>query len=72
MTADDPSLEFDESLLDLAENVQDLLNKFKHTLSKKGVYGFKGLINSLNGLDEQGNGKLDIDDLKWGLRNYGL
>lgn len=37
-----------------------------------GIYGVRGLIKSFKVLDKENKGRLDSDDFKWGLRNYGI
>lgn len=38
----------------------------------KGSYGVRGLAKLFEDMDQNGNGVLEYDDFKWGLRNFGF
>ena len=67
-------------------SAEDIINKLRNALIKKGNYGIRGLGKVFFNLDEfksryiiilitkyfSKEKMLDFDDFKWGLRNYGL
>jgi len=50
----------------------DLVNIIKQKLLERGNYGIRGLAQVFKHMDENGNRKLDPDDFRWGLQNYGI
>lgn len=50
----------------------DLLRLIKQKLLERGAYGIRGLGLVFKNMDENGNRKLDPDDFRWGLHNYGI
>ena len=51
---------------------EDLVRIVKQKLLEKGAYGIRGLARVFKSMDENGNHKLDPDDFRWGLYNYGV
>lgn len=49
-----------------------LLDKVRAVLKARGTYGIRALGKAFRILDDAGDGKLDREDLKWGLFDYGL
>jgi hypothetical protein len=50
----------------------DLVKIIKAKLNERGAYGIRGLSLVFKNMDENGNKKLDPDDFRWGLMNYGI
>jgi hypothetical protein len=50
----------------------DLVRLIKNKLLERGAYGIRGLSLVFKNMDENGNRKLDPDDFRWGLYNYGV
>jgi Ca2+-binding EF-hand superfamily protein len=69
VTSQDPSLA-EEHLPDEAQasRPDHLLAQIKASLQHKGTYGIRGLARALRSLGE----RLDAEDFKWGLYNYGI
>ena len=38
----------------------------------RSAYGIRGLARIFKAMDENGNRKLDVDDFRWGLMDYGV
>jgi len=38
----------------------------------RSAYGIRGLARIFKAMDENGNKKLDVDDFRWGLMDYGV
>lgn len=72
VSAQRPSDDFDESVIDKPIKVEDLLTYVQQFLKLKGAYGLKGLRSMFCRVDEARCGGLDCDNLKWAFRNYGL
>ena len=50
----------------------DLVRIIRQRLMERGSYGIRGLGRVFKEMDENGNHKLDPDDFRWGLYNYGI
>ena len=38
----------------------------------RSAFGIRGLARIFKAMDENGNKKLDVDDFRWGLMDYGV
>ena len=72
ISAQRESDEFDENSIKNPFKLSDVMSSITIFTRNKGAYGLKTLRQMLNRIDESRTGFLDIDDLKWGLKNYGL
>ncbi|KAL4454993.1 hypothetical protein ABPG74_006375 [Tetrahymena malaccensis] len=72
VTADDPILEFDESVLDRIETPKDIVQKLRYQISARGFFSLRGLDFIFRDMDQQKTGQLEYDDFRWGLRNFGI
>jgi len=71
VTASDPSAAVDRrDFIELTPEV--LVSKVKATIMERGSYGFRGLSRSFRIMDDRGDGNVDREDFKWGLRDYGV
>ena len=48
--------------------MKDLKNK----LYERSCYGVKGLSAIFQAMDSKGDHRLDVDDFRWGLMDYGI
>ena len=53
-------------------DVNDLIKDIKTKLLQRSAFGIRGLARIFKAMDENGNKKLDVDDFRWGLMDYGV
>jgi hypothetical protein len=71
VTAPDPS--FSEPVKQAPKyNAQDLINDIKQKLSARGTLAIRGLGRMFRILDNNGNRQLDLNELIWGLKDFGI
>ena len=71
VTASDPSAAVDTR--DLREITPEvLLEQVKEAVNKRGAYAFRGLSRAFRAMDDRGDGNLDREDFKYGLRDVGV
>lgn len=71
VTASDPAAAVDKR--DLREVTPEvLIAQVKEAINKRGAYAFRGLSKSFAAMDDRGDGNLDREDFKYGLRDYGI
>lgn len=51
---------------------EDLLNDIKDKLKGRGTLGIRGLGRMFRILDNNGNRQLDLNELMWGLKDFGI
>jgi calcyphosin len=51
---------------------EDLVNEIKSKLSGRGVLGIRSLSRIFKILDNNGNKQIDIEELYWGLKDFGI
>ena len=51
--------------------VDDLIREIKGKIGSS-VGGIRGMARIFKAMDQNGNGKLDVDDFRWGLMDYGI
>lgn len=71
VTADDPILEFDDASAALIIQPENVLAKIRNDAISKGIVSIRALQVHLRDIDETNSGRLDHDNFRWGLRNYG-
>lgn len=52
--------------------VGDLLKEIKAKLLGTSCFGIRNLARILKSMDVRGNCKLDVDEFRWGLMDYGI
>lgn len=71
VTSSDPSAAVDRrGLRELSPEV--LLAQVKQAINSRGAYAFRGLSKAFRTMDDRGDGRLDREDFKFGLRDYGV
>lgn len=51
---------------------KEIIYKIKLSIKNKGPFGLRGLAKAFKKLDKDRSGNLNLDELKWGLRSYGI
>ena len=71
VTAPDPS--YSAPVEEEAEyTVDDLVRDIKKKLLERGSYGIRGLARVFKNMDDKGDRKVDVEDFRWGLVDYGI
>jgi len=68
----DPSAAQEFRNLPTPLSAEALKNKVREIVNKRGNHGIRGLARSFAIMDDGGDKKLDRDDFKWGLYDYGV
>ena len=53
-------------------DVNDLIKDIKNKILVRSAFGIRGLARIFKAMDENGNKKLECDDFRWGLMDYGV
>lgn len=53
-------------------DVQDLIKDIKAKILQRSAFGIRALARIFKAMDENGNRKLECDDFRWGLMDYGV
>lgn len=53
-------------------SINDLIADIKAKVLERSSNGIRGLALIFKEMDENGNQKLDVDDFRWGLKNFGI
>jgi len=67
-----PELAQDSRNLPVPLSPAALMEKVRETVRRRGTYGIRGLARSFAVMDDGNDKKLDRDDFKWGLYDYGI
>jgi len=71
VTSSDPKTDY--KVVEVGKTTyEDLLRMIRHNLNERGAYGVRGLAKIFKQMDQNGNHKLDPDDFRWGLYNFGI
>lgn len=49
-----------------------LFARVRATIASGGAYSFRGMARAFRVMDDRGDGNLDREDFRWGLRDYGV
>jgi hypothetical protein len=49
-----------------------LVNDIKKTLKSRGSFGIRGCSRVFKILDDNGNRQIDLKELQWGLKDFGI
>ena len=52
--------------------IEDLIAEIKAKIIERSANGIRGISKIFKAMDENGNKTLDIDDFRWGLKDYGI
>lgn len=71
VTSDDPSTDY--KVVEVGKTTyEDLVRMIKQKLLEGGIYGVRKLAHIYKEMDQNGDHKLDPDDFRWGLLDYGI
>lgn len=71
VTSDDPSTDY--KVVEVGKTTyEDLVRMIKQKLLERGIYGVRKLAHIYKEMDQNGDHKLDPDDFRWGLLDYGI
>jgi len=72
ITAEDPSQAVDNRNLPRPATPNTLIQKVLEIVRQRGEGSVRGLRRSFQVMDERRHGRLDREDFKWGLKDYGV
>jgi len=49
-----------------------LINEIKAKIIERSANGIRGISRIFKAMDNNGNHLLDVDDFRWGLKDYGI
>lgn len=52
--------------------IDDLIREIKAKILERSASGIRGIAKIFKAMDENGNKMLDVDDFRWGLKDYGI
>ncbi len=52
--------------------IQDLIRDVKSKIIERSANGIRGIARIFKAMDDNGNHMLDVDDFRWGLKEYGI
>jgi len=52
--------------------IEDLIREIKSKIVERSSNGIRGIARIFKAMDDNGNKKLDVDDFRWGLIDYGI
>jgi len=52
--------------------IDDLIREVKAKIIERSANGIRGIARIFKAMDENGNHLLDVDDFRWGLKDYGI
>jgi hypothetical protein len=52
--------------------IDDLIREIKAKIIERSANGIRGIAKIFKAMDENGNKMLDVDDFRWGLKDYGI
>lgn len=71
VSSDDPSTDYKVAEVGKV-TYEDLVRTIKQRLAEGGIYGVRRLARIFKAMDKNGDHKLDPDDFRWGLMEYGI
>lgn len=68
-----PDGSYDRPIEDLSKFLlANFLKDVKSKITGRSLYGVKALNRIFKAMDTASNGKLDVDDFRWGLMDFGI
>ena len=52
--------------------IEDLIREVKAKIISRSANGIRGIARIFKAMDDNGNHMLDVDDFRWGLKDYGI
>lgn len=52
--------------------IEDLIRDVKSKIIERSANGIRGIARIFKAMDDNGNHLLDVDDFRWGLKDYGI
>ena len=52
--------------------IEDLIKEIKSKIIERSANGIRGISRIFAAMDNNGNKTLDVDDFRWGLKDYGI
>ena len=52
--------------------IEDLIREIKAKIVERSANGIRGIARIFAAMDNNGNKLLDVDDFRWGLKDFGI
>ena len=52
--------------------IEDLIREIKSKIVERSANGIRGIARIFAAMDNNGNKLLDVDDFRWGLKDFGI
>lgn len=52
--------------------IEDLVKEIKAKIVQRSANGIRGISRIFKAMDDRGDAKLDVDDFRWGLIDFGI
>lgn len=68
-----PDRSFDQAIEELDKfTIDDLIKEIKQKIVQRSSNGIRGISRIFKMMDDKGDRKLDVDDFRWGLIDFGI
>lgn len=68
-----PERHFDQAIEELDKfTIDDLIKEIKAKIVQRSANGIRGIARIFKMMDDKGDKKLDVDDFRWGLIDFGV
>jgi hypothetical protein len=68
-----PDASFDQAIEELDKfTIDDLIKEIKAKIVQRSANGIRGISRIFKIMDDKGDRKLDVDDFRWGLIDFGI
>lgn len=68
-----PDRSFDQAIEELDKfTIEDLIKEIKAKIVERSANGIRGISRIFKMMDDKGDRKLDVDDFRWGLIDFGI
>jgi Ca2+-binding EF-hand superfamily protein len=68
-----PDASYDQAIEELDKfTIDDLVKEIKAKIVERSANGIRGIARIFKMMDDKGDRKLDVDDFRWGLIDFGI
>lgn len=68
-----PDAKLADSIDNLGQfDISTFIKEIKYKIFERSGFGIRALKRIFKGMDEKGDGRLDVDDFRWGFIDFGI